>query len=324
MAKVQGLVLEAGDGWAIVLLPGGDYKRIKTREPLQVGQLYRFTNTTAFKYASVAAVFIIITIVSLDFFSVTARANVSPGINLGLNRWNRVISVDTSNTASEMDIKNLSLPGKSLDQAINLIVTERKNEIRPGSEAPENTEISVSLAIKSEKDKQRKEKLLTIIDTSLKQSTKSQGKSSTTKVIRKDNKLIVIDQPSDSGKTAKSSGNSLRNPGKVKPQQKLQEQKINPSALKNRSGKGEHDEKPNSREHKLMPEPQERQGHLPKSAVPQNKKIDSNNGIGNQSRSVERKEKNQPQKDKHKEKQKNKLQVNTKPCAAGRSHENVR
>lgn len=296
MAKEKGLVLEAGDGWAIVLLPGGDYKRIRTRECLEVGQLYRLKSNAALKYASVAAVFLIITIASLDFFTVTARANVSPGINLGLNRWDRVVSVATSNDAGKEEIKDLSLNGKSLDQAINLIVEGRGSEsgFRAGDMAGENTEICVSLSVKNDNDEQRKEKLLSIIDASLKHSmAEHKSKSSAVKVVREGDKLTVVDPP---GKSSNAPGSNINKGERNKPEPKPQEHKINHPSLKKPTVKEEHKGKTDPRDNKLMGN--QLNNDLPTSAASQSKKIDSPNGTKNNSSKVEQKEKNQPEKGK--------------------------
>jgi len=302
MAKEKGLVLEAGEGWAIVLLPGGDYKRVRTRERLQTGQLYQLKSSAALKYASVAAVFILITLTSLDFFTVTARANVSPGINLGLNRWDRVVSVRTSNTDAKAEVKDLSLNGKSLNQAINMIVERRGSE--PGLAAGdkgENNQVSVSLSVKNQKDKQREERLLKIIDTTLKESVAGQqGRPSAAKVIRKGNQLIVIDEHPP-GQTSKTPGNSAPKGEKNKPEPKLQEHKVNQLLLdqpKKKEGGGN----PEFKDNNFMADPEKghnekRDNGLPASALPKDQKMDSQNSSKGGGRSAEPQEKTKTEKD---------------------------
>lgn len=274
MATKKGMVLEAGDGWAIVLFPGGEYKRIKTREHLQTGQLYQAQGNNIFRYTSAAAIFLIITLASIDFFSVTARANISPGINLGLNRWNRVVSVDTSNTGAKVSINDLNLNGKSLGQAINLILEEhnRNSDLASGDKAPVNHEFSVSLSVKDKKDKQKRDKLLSIIDTTLKDcAAENQGNSSAAKVIRQGNKLTIIDGHT-TGQVSHPQSSYDHKSEKTKPQPNKGQDKAHP-LLRDQPEK--HDPRSGPEDHKLKGNTKELNNNAITPATPQ--KLEQNN-----------------------------------------------
>ena len=190
MAEVQGLILEAGDGWAIVLLPGGKYKKIKTRESVAVGQLFNLRNYSIVKYVAAAAIFLVILLGSLDFCRVSAWAHITPGINLGLNRWDRVISIKTNDDIGQNTITNLQLKGQSIEQAVNNIV--QKQVGTPGM-LEEEAELSLTLSTNG-KDKARQEKLLSKINAAFKHNgVENNPRTSTIKVIRQGNKLVVID-----------------------------------------------------------------------------------------------------------------------------------
>jgi hypothetical protein len=241
MAEVQGVILEAGDGWALILLPGGEYKRIRTREQLQVGELYQYKKYSPVKYVAVAAIFLVVMVASLDFCRVTARAHVSPGINLGLNRWDKVVSVDTSNIRGQEIIKEVNVRGKSLEQVVNVLVEQQTAKACLSNESI--PEFSVSLSVKDKQDKKRQEKLLSKVNSAIKNNMgKSNNRPGQVNIIRKGNQLIVVDdkQPFGSGKANKAksensekkqgpdyksdnSNSGKSNPGKAKSEQKVKQ-----------------------------------------------------------------------------------------------------
>jgi hypothetical protein len=199
MAEEKGLVLDAGDGWAVVLLPGGEYKKIKTREPLAVGQFFKVRNYSMVKYATAAAIFLVIILGSLDFCRVSAWAHISPGINLGLNRWDRVISIKTNDAMGQNTIEDMPLRGQTVEQAVSNIVQKQVSTTGGwGKEA----ELSLTLSTR-DKDKARQEELLSKIDATFKHNGGDNNpRASSVKVIRQGDKLIVIDSKinSNSGK----------------------------------------------------------------------------------------------------------------------------
>jgi|GEM_PF-1022481 len=228
MAGKQGVVLEAGDDWAIILLPGGEYKRIRTKEHLQIGQLYHYKNSLAIKSVSVAAVLLLMVAAGLDFFTVTAWAHFSPGIELGINRWNRVVAVETTDSTLKIDNNALSLKGKNLNQAINLIVEEQVSQ--PQAEATFKSELSVSLSLKDKHDIKTKEKLLDQIESCLKASAAKKNDQSAARVVRNDHELKVVVEtvnPVKTNKSNKQSKKDYNNFPKANKEQKLPQGAIN-------------------------------------------------------------------------------------------------
>lgn len=190
MAEEKGLILDAGDGWAVVLLPGGEYKKIKIQEPVAIGQFFKVRNRSMVKYVTAAAIFLVIILGSLDFCRVSAWAHITPGINLGLNRWDRVISIKTNDATGQNTIANLPLKGQPVEQAVNNIVQKQVSTTGGwGKEA----ELSLTLST-HEKDKARQEELLSKINAAFKHNGGDNNpRTSPVKVIRQGNKLIVID-----------------------------------------------------------------------------------------------------------------------------------
>jgi len=117
----KAIVLEAGDGWAIILLPGGEYKKIKTRRRLQVGEAYVHRNILPVRAMTAAAVILFLVLGTVDFFTVKAYAQFSPGVEIGFNRWDRVITVNTANQEGQELLQGMNLKGRTVEQAINQI-----------------------------------------------------------------------------------------------------------------------------------------------------------------------------------------------------------
>ncbi|MGI5912988.1 MAG: anti-sigma factor domain-containing protein [Syntrophomonadaceae bacterium] len=222
MAGKKGVILEVGDGWAIVLLPGGDFRKIRSKDHLEVGQLYHYENNRRLKYLSLAAILLLMVIASFDFFTVRAWAHLSPGIDLGLNRWDRVVAVE----AKQNTLPDSSLKGKRFNHVIEAIVQEQV--IESGTVEVEQNHFSVSLSIKNDDD-EKKEKLFTLIESCLRDSVaKSKDKSDHLKVIRKGNELRLVDKTADSGKSSKpndkgASKKEDKDPSISKNQQKLEQ-----------------------------------------------------------------------------------------------------
>lgn len=122
MAELRGVVLESGTGWAIILLENGEYKKVRTKGILMPGQLYQGKNQPGYaKYAVAAAIFLMIFVGGADFFNVVTYAQVSSGVEIGVNRWNRVVSLSAENYESEMLLEKIS-KGQKLEEALEIVL----------------------------------------------------------------------------------------------------------------------------------------------------------------------------------------------------------
>lgn len=121
MARVKGMVLTSAEGQAIILTPDGEYQSIKTNHPLEVGELYEDMYRPWWRYAVAAAVILALTLGTLDYFRVATYAQVSGAVELGVNRWGRVISARALNDEGQQLLAQLDLKYTTLEFAMELI-----------------------------------------------------------------------------------------------------------------------------------------------------------------------------------------------------------
>jgi len=142
MSDIRGVVLESGEGWATVLLENGEYKAIKTHRLLEPGEKYiQKKNIYYRRYAAAAAIFLLMFISVVDFFNVVAYAQVSSGLEMGINRWDRVVSVSTEDSSDEGVVDNMKLKGQKLEDALEMVLEQSLS----GTDNDVIPEISVSL-----------------------------------------------------------------------------------------------------------------------------------------------------------------------------------
>ncbi|MEN6459844.1 MAG: anti-sigma factor domain-containing protein [Syntrophomonas sp.] len=118
MTRVKGIVLETSNNRATILTDQGEFKKVKISQPVQTGEIWQESPMLVWKYACAAAVLLMLIAGGVDFFSVTAYAEVSSDVELGLNRWDRVISVKVLNSNSKQIIGSLNLKGKKVEEAV--------------------------------------------------------------------------------------------------------------------------------------------------------------------------------------------------------------
>ncbi len=165
MARLKGLVLEVGDNWALILSEQGEYKKIKTKSFLQVGEIWQESTGYTMKYAVAAAVLLVFLGAAFTFLPVVAYAQVSSGIELGLNRWEWVVSARPLNDDGRKLLQELNLQGKTLDQAVELIVD---NTLINNSNS-DNKEIVLNVVTRKPGDEQDRQRIMEKMDTKVKQ-----------------------------------------------------------------------------------------------------------------------------------------------------------
>jgi flagellar basal body-associated protein FliL len=191
----KGIVLEAGKGWAVVLFPNGEYKKIRTKKPLQPGEIYQLNSNSSLRYAvAAAAIFLIILLGTLDLFSVVAYAHVTPGIELSLNRWNRVVYTEVINDEGKALLQGLDLKGKKIETAVEIVATKSFHTNCINEQGEEQLIMSVTVEAGNKQNVERlQQKLLSRIDAAVqKVIEQNSGGNSKFQVIKKKNKLLVL------------------------------------------------------------------------------------------------------------------------------------
>lgn len=124
MLSKKALVVEKGSGWATVMLPDGEFKRIKTNKYLEVGEFCSYSNISPAKYAAAAVLLLAFLFSSFDYFSVQAYARVSSLAELGVNRWGRVVSVKAIDPSGDKLLQKINIKNDKIEIAIEKIYTQ--------------------------------------------------------------------------------------------------------------------------------------------------------------------------------------------------------
>jgi hypothetical protein len=103
-------------------MEGGQY--IKINRTMQIGQIYQQEYQYKKFLLAAAAVLVFTLLAAVDFFHVVAYANVSNGIEIGVNRWNRIIKVETLKTDVKTSAEYSALKGKKLEEAVPALVKD--------------------------------------------------------------------------------------------------------------------------------------------------------------------------------------------------------
>jgi hypothetical protein len=153
MAQIKGIVMENKNGQAVILTEQGEFQRIKIDKPIEVGELYRGHSITPWKYALAAAVILALTMGAMDFFSVKAYAQVSDSLELGVNRWNRVVSTRALDDQGTVILEQTNLNGKKIDVAVEEIA----NQVLANGELEQDDtwkEFPIQASVKGNKDQE--------------------------------------------------------------------------------------------------------------------------------------------------------------------------
>lgn len=124
MAKMQGIILDVYDKWAVILDTDGNYKKVKVKGAVQVGEQWNGYYRPGWKSAVAAIITLALLGGCLDFFSVVAYAEVASGVKIGINRWDRVVSVEALGPETSKYVKSADLTGQKAEQAVAQVVKE--------------------------------------------------------------------------------------------------------------------------------------------------------------------------------------------------------
>lgn len=173
----KGIIMKIEKDYAIVMCTSGSFVRVVIKDKMTIGQKIFFfqddiyekkSNIISFNkniksYFSIAAAFLIFFIgqFTINNFIVDTYIgiDINPSLELGLNKYSKVISVNSLNNDGENIIENRKLKGLSINNAINEIIDVSKelNYIN-------NENHSVFLTIETKgKEKEGLEKTLEIV-----------------------------------------------------------------------------------------------------------------------------------------------------------------
>lgn len=208
MSNTRGIVLESNDGWSTILMEGGHYKKV--RRTLEVGDIYQENGSRLYTKYTAAAVFLLVLLGTIDFFNVVAYASVSNGIKMGVNRWDRVITVQQTDEVPGIALDELHLKGQKLEEAVAILVQNTMVD----TQKPQDIEININ----SQKNGNEKleEKLLVKIEVSVTEENKANLKKNTT-LVRNGKNIQIKTKENQSHKNnppgqSNDKGNSQLNP----------------------------------------------------------------------------------------------------------------
>lgn len=139
MKNKKGIILEINKNEAYVMLSNGAFTklRIKGSTLPKVGEEYEgeeiIKSTSFFNKAALAASLTFILLSSTGVYAYftpvsTVSVNSDSGVQLKVNRFNRVVSVTPLNEGGEKVIKELSVKNKNIDNALVEILDQAKKE----------------------------------------------------------------------------------------------------------------------------------------------------------------------------------------------------
>lgn len=161
MSKARGIVLESNNGYSTILMEGGQY--IKISRTMEVGQIYQQERQYQKLLIAIAAVLVFMLLGVFDFFNVVAYANVSNGIEMGVNRWNRVIKIEQTNPVAATPAEYSGLKGRKLEQAVTVVVEDALAE-----ENYQDSSIQVNIKSEKKDDSKLEKEILEKIESSVK------------------------------------------------------------------------------------------------------------------------------------------------------------
>ncbi len=137
----KGTVFESSDNWAILLMPGGEFKKVKTKHRLHIGQMYAPVARAVYRPMVAAAVLIVTLAFSANFLTVAAWARLSPGVELGVNSWGRVISIKTQGVQGENLTAGMPMWGKNIEEVLPVLLERTVQQV--GNAQQENIVVKV-------------------------------------------------------------------------------------------------------------------------------------------------------------------------------------
>jgi hypothetical protein len=193
MARIKGIVMENKNGQAVILTQQGEFRRITINKPIEVGEIYYGHSISPWKYALAAVVILALTMGTMDYFSVKAYAQVSDSLELGINRWNRVVTTRVLDDQGKVMQEQTNLTGKKIEAAVEEIADQA---LADGELAPEETwkQFPVQASDKGNKDQEFIERVEQNMNKGLQKAIDKRNSSANS------DKAVKKDQEKDQGK----------------------------------------------------------------------------------------------------------------------------
>jgi|GEM_PF-2326815 len=154
MRTNKGIVIEANQKHAIILLPGGEYRKVRTGgKYLEPGDLYEQNATLLVKYAVAAVLVLTILVGGIDYHSVKAYARLGSDLEMGINRWGRVVTVEAKSEAARQILNAVEIENDKMEVAVEKII---RQAILDEKTSPQDVRRNLSVTAK-EKEKQNPE-----------------------------------------------------------------------------------------------------------------------------------------------------------------------
>ncbi len=196
MPARKGVVIEKGKGWAIILLPNGEFKRVKTSQYLEIGELYQEANLLPVKYVAAAVILLTMLFASIDYYSVKAYAQVSSLAELGVNRWGRIVAVKAMDDNGQRILTEVEVKNDELEVAVEKICSQALKDKQNRKETFKKPVLSIEAT--NQAQPRMEEKLLEKMDRGLQKAWQTQKQmdrithSIKNKVEPKENKSRII------------------------------------------------------------------------------------------------------------------------------------
>jgi hypothetical protein len=134
MTRISGIVMENNQGRMVILSPEGEYIKTRTNIPLEVGEYYEGPVIVPWKSALAVMLVLAFTLGAFDFFSVQAYAQVSQAVELGVNRWGRVVTTRALNDEGTQILQTTDLKGKKIETAVEEITMQSSSDSKMGQD----------------------------------------------------------------------------------------------------------------------------------------------------------------------------------------------
>jgi hypothetical protein len=152
MGKVKGIVMEINKNSAIIMTHDGKFINIK-KPPFEISLGDEITskpvNTMSFmKCTAIAAAIMILVLPFIYFKQAMATVayvdvDINPSLELGINRYNKVSSITPLNSDGSKLIKDISLDGLHINDALGKVISKAKDMGYIGDSKPNNIEVTL-------------------------------------------------------------------------------------------------------------------------------------------------------------------------------------
>ncbi len=200
MKTNKGIVVEADRKYAIILLPGGQYRKVRTAgKYYEPGDLYENNLTPMLKYAIAAVLLLTILAGRIDYNSVKAYARLEPDLELGVNRWGRVVSVEAKSEEGQQLMESVQIKNNKVEVAVEKISRQAMLEENTSSQEIRH---NLKATAKDKKNKNLEKNIMKEMEKGLQKVDKKND-------IKDKNKIKAKDTNKNKEKSDNRNGNEL-------------------------------------------------------------------------------------------------------------------